>query len=363
MKIQYPCLELNITKLQENIEIVKGQCQEQGVEICAVVKGINALISACRVYEQVGVRFLASSRIEHMKSIKEADLKTPTACIRIPMISEVEDLVQWCDCSLESELIVLRRIDEAAGKIDKVHQVILMFDLGDLREGISNMKEMIETAKFVEAAEHLELLGTGVNLGCYGSIVTTVDKMDELVAKTETVESAIGRKLRYICGGSTQAMAHIWKHEMPQRVNLLRIGELILHARGMADYYGSWDLSYLHQDVFTLKAEVVEVKEKPSYPVGVLGRDAFGKIQTYVDRGLHRRAILAVGKTDYGSCDTLYIRRDDIKVLGASSDHTLIEVEDAREQVKVGDIIEFGIRYVSGLYLTGSSNVKMTTVE
>ncbi len=360
MNNRYPCLELNTTKLRENIKIVKKQCEEQGVEICAVVKGINGLIPACREYEKAGVRFLASSRMEHLRAIKEAGIQTPTACIRIPMLSEVEDLVDWCDCSLESELAVLKQIEVAAEKRNKVHQVILMFDLGDLREGIWDLEEMIETARYVEDAKHLELLGTGVNLGCYGSIVTTVDKMNELIEKTEKVEAVIGRRLRYICGGSTQAMAHIWKKEMPERINLLRIGELILHARGMADYYGSWDLSYLHQDVFTLKAEVVEVKTKPSHPVGILGKDAFGQTQTYVDRGMHKRAILAVGKADYGSCGDLYIRRDDIKVLGASGDHTLLDVEDARQEVRVGDIIEFGIRYSSGIYLTSSTNVHMT---
>lgn len=363
MSSLYPYLELNTSKLRENIEIVKRQCDEQGVEICAVVKGINGLIPACREYEKAGVRFIASSRMEHLKGIKEAGIKTPTACVRIPMMTEIPELVQYCDCSLQSELEVLKLVNEEAGRTGKKHQVILMFDLGDLREGIWEMEEMLLAAGFAEQAENLELIGTGVNLGCYGSIVTTVDKMNELVEKTEKVEAAIGRRLPYICGGSTQAMAHIWKKEMPKRINLLRIGELPLHARGMSDFYGSWDLSYLHQDVFTLKAQVVEVKTKPSHPVGVLGRDSFGKTQTYPDRGMHKRAVLAIGKADYGSWEDLYIRRTDIKVLGASGDHTLLDVEDATEEVKVGDVIEFGIRYSSGIYLTSSTNVKITTVE
>ncbi len=360
---QYPCLELNTTKLRENIDIVKKQCSEQGVEICAVVKGINGLIPACREYEKAGVSFLASSRMEHLQGIKEAGIQTPTMCVRIPMLSEVEELVTWCDSSLQSEMTVLKQVNDAAGKQGKTHQVILMFDLGDLREGIWALDEMMETAKFVEAAKHLELIGTGVNLGCYGSIVTTVEKMNELVEKTEKVEAEIGRQLRYICGGSTQAMAHIWKKEMPQRINLLRIGELPIHARGMSDFYGSWDLRYLHQDVFTLKAEVVEVKTKPSHPVGVLGKDSFGKTQTYTDRGMHKRAVLAIGKADYGSYEDIYICRSDLKVLGASGDHTLLDVEDAEKEVRVGDIIEFGIRYSSGIYLTSSTNVKMTTTN
>ena len=41
-----------------------------------------------------------------------------------------------------------------------------------------------------------------------------------------------------------------------------------------------------------------------------------------------------------------------IEVLGASSDHTIIDVEDAERDYKVGDTMTFDICYATIVYLT-----------
>ena len=54
----------------------------------------------------------------------------------------------------------------------------------------------------------------------------------------------------------------------------------------------------LHQDCFELAAELIEVKNKPSYPIGIMGMDSFGRVPEIKDRGLMKRGILAIGKQD-----------------------------------------------------------------
>ena len=121
-------------------------------------------------------------------------------------------------------------------------------------------------------------------------------------------------------------------------------------------------MSELYQDVFRLKAEVIEVKTKPSYPVGTIAIDAFGHTPTYVDRGMRRRALLAVGKVDYGDPCELIPMEEGIEVLGASSDHTIIDVEDAERDYKVGDTMTFDICYATIVYLTNCRNVRIEFV-
>ena len=75
---------------------------------------------------------------------------------------------------------------------------------------------------------------------------------------------------------------------LPARVNHLRIGEFAL----LGGIYGCYP-DFLRRDVFTLRMEVVECKPKPSYPVGELTVDAFGKTREYTDRGIRRRALCA----------------------------------------------------------------------
>ena len=121
-------------------------------------------------------------------------------------------------------------------------------------------------------------------------------------------------------------------------------------------------MSDLYQDIFRLKAEVIEVKDKPSYPVGTIAIDAFGHTPTYVDRGIRRRALLAMGKVDYGDPAELLPMDKGIEVLGASSDHTIIDVEDAERDYKVGDIMTFDICYATVVYLTNCRNVHIAFV-
>jgi len=140
--------------------------------------------------------------------------------------------------------------------------------------------------------------------------------------------------------------------KMPQRINMLRIGEFALLG-GINDCFPT----DINRDVFTLRAEVVECRDKPSYPIGQLAVDAFGRVGHYEDRGVRRRAIVAVGRVDYGDYADISPRLDGIEILGASSDHTILDVEAVKDQISVGDVLEFDVRYGALVHLTQSKSV------
>ena len=107
---------------------------------------------------------------------------------------------------------------------------------------------------------------------------------------------------------------------------------------------------------------MVECRKKRSYPIGQLTVDAFGHVGHFEDRGIHSRALLGIGRVDYGDCFDLFPRWKGVKVLGASSDHTILDVEEADPPVKVGDIMEFDVNYGSLVNLTNSPGVFLTSV-
>ena len=137
----------------------------------------------------------------------------------------------------------------------------------------------------------------------------------------------------------------------------MRIGENILTAQDIADSWGIHDADYLRDDVFRLEAEVVEVKEKPTYPQGELGADAFGRKPVYEDRGLRLRAILALGRADVGDMETLRPTMPGVTVVGGSSDHCILDVTDAPQPVQVGDVLSFRLCYSHVLYATQRDDV------
>ncbi len=358
----YPRIEINLKYLTENVATVVKQCAEMGIKVAGVMKGTTGIIECSKCFEDGGVCLIASSRLEQLEDAINAGIKLPTLLLRVPMPSEIPEVIRLADVSLNSELSVLAALNEEAGKQGKKHKVIIMADLGDLREGFWDKDEMVEVATKVEnEMDNLILGGVGTNLGCYGSIAATADKLDELVEIAERIEAKIARELEYISGGATTSLPRVFDGDMPKRINLLRVGEGILLARDLDIFYG-YDMSAMHQDVYTMKAEVIEVKQKPSHPVGTITIDAFGHTPVYTDRGMRKRALLGIGKVDYGSIDEIFPKDKGIEVIGASSDHTILDIEDAERDIKVGDILSFGINYASIVYLTNCRNVQVVFV-
>ena len=362
MKERYPRLEINLAHLKHNVAKVVEKCGSYGIQVAGVIKGATGLVEVAKQFDQGGASFIASSRLEQIEDAKNAGIKKPMMLIRVPMLSEVSDVVRLADVSLNSELEVVKALNAEALKQGKIHKVIVMADMGDLREGYWDKDEMADVCEYIEKElSNIQLMGIGTNVGCYGSISPTVETLNDLVEIAEHIEERLERKLEYISGGATSSLMRVWDGNIPERINLLRIGEGILLARDLDVFYG-YDMSELYQDVFRLKAEVIEVKDKPSHPVGTIAVDAFGHTPTYVDRGMRRRALLAMGKVDYGDPSELLPLEKGIEVLGASSDHTIIDVENAEKDWKVGDIMEFDICYATIVYLTNCRNVNIAYV-
>ncbi|MCI7145236.1 MAG: alanine racemase [Clostridiales bacterium] len=358
----HPRLVIDLFKLKNNINKVQNRCRDCGVEIAGVIKGCTGLIPCVEQFAKAGCRWIASSRLEQLARVRNSGIQTDLMMIRVPGLSEAEDVVRICDYSLNSELVVLEELNRQAREQDKLHKVILMADIGDLREGFWDKEEMLRVAMMVEKdMKNLELAGVGTNVGCYGSVVATSEKLQELVDIAEDIENHIGRELEIISGGATTSLMRVWDGDLPERINMLRVGEGILLARDLKEYFG-YDMDELFSDVFTLRAEVIEVKDKPSHPVGEIGIDAFGHQMEYEDRGIRRRALLALGKVDFGgSIDELLPRMDGIEILGASSDHTILDIQDLVDRggdLKVGDVVEFDLNYATMVYLTNSDNIE-----
>lgn len=354
---QYPCLTCDLGRLSENLKVLTERCEDAGIAIAGVVKGVSAQEEIVRAFEKSNVKFIATSRVDQLRAIRRMGfVKKPLMYIRTPMLSELSDVVELSEISLESDLTVLRALNEEAGKLGRRHEVILMIDLGDLREGFWDQEEALEAAREVEfSLKNLRLAGVGVNLSCYGSVNPNTHNMQQLVDFAEEVERAIGRKLDYVSGGASTSLYLAMNGTMPDRVNLLRVGDMFF--RGKTDNFTP---GFLREDVFTVKAEVIECRDKPTYPVGELNVNAFGEVGHYEDHGIRRRAIVAIGRADYGNCFDLEPYMEGVTVVGASSDHTILDVEAVKDRVHVGDVLKFGIKtYGPFVYLTNTESVRI----
>lgn len=336
--MQYPALIIEKDKVKHNAKLLTEKLAAHNIKAAGVTKVFSAIPEVAEAMVDGGVYALADSRIENFKKLQ--GIKMPKMLLRIPMQSQAEDVVEYTDISLNSELETVKLLSKAAKERNKVHQIILMVDLGDLREGVWHEKAVELTGELVKL-ENIKLVGIGTNLTCYGGVIPTKVNLGLLVSIGEEIENKYGIKLDIISGGNSSSLHLIENNEIPKRVNQLRLGESIV--LGLETAYGQ-RIEGTYRDAFTFSAEIVELKEKPSIPVGEIGMDAFGQKPVFQDKGNMLRAIVAAGRQDIKP-EGLTPRDSGIEVIGASSDHMILDITHAEGKYKVGDIIEFDVNY------------------
>jgi predicted amino acid racemase len=334
----YPRLEVHLHKIYHNAKILVERCIDQGIGIAAVTKVFCGRPEIAKVMVDAGVEMLADSRIQNIKKLQA--LPIPKLLLRIPMLSEIEEVVQYADISLNSEIEVMRKLSEVAIQKQKIHKVILMIDLGDLREGIW-IDEVTSTVKEIIALKGVQLIGIGSNFGCYGGTIPEKKTLEKLANIKYKIETDYDIPIDIVSGGNSFSLHLLWEGNMPKEINQLRLGVPILLGR--EDVYNK-TIQGLYDDAFRLFVEIIEIKEKPSIPIGKRGVDGFGNIPTFVDRGIRKRAIAAIGRQDI-QLDGIQPTDEKILILGASSDHLILDVTESCKTFKVGDRVELKMDY------------------
>lgn len=352
----YPRIEISKSKLMHNSKVMYDLFTPKRVTLMGVTKCFCAIPDAAQAMVDGGITMLADSRIRNLKKLQNIPVKK--VLLRLPMHEELNEVVKYSDYSLNSELSTLKHLGEAAISMGKVHNVIIMVDLGDLREGVwaDNIDVFVSQAVKIDG---IEIKGFGVNLSCFGGVIPDENNLGRLVEISEKMSSKYNLDIEIISGGNSSSVYLMNEGRFPSGINNLRLGEILLLGRETA--YGR-SVTNMHRDVFTLKGQIIELKDKPSVPIGNIGMDAFGNIPSYEDRGIIKRAILAMGRQDINP-DGLFPIDSNIEVLGSSSDHTIIDVTNSNIEYQVGDIVDFHMDYGCILRACTSEYVEKVVVE
>ena len=358
MDRKFPRIVIDRDKLRNNCTQIVKHCEARGIAVAGVIKGAGGLPEIARLYRSCGAAQLATSRLEQMELWRREGIPGPYMLLRVPGLSELPEVARLADYSLQSDATTLDALNSVCAEQGVTHRVIIMADLGDLREGFWDKTEMVEVCCHVEQGlDHLHLAGVGVNLGCYGAVKPTPENMEQLVDIARAVEARIGRRLEIVSGGATSSYTLVHWGTMPQGINHLRIGETALLAKDLQVDWGISDMDYLLRGTMRLEAEIVELRKKPTHPVGETVIDAFGNRPTFVDRGMRLRALAAFGRADVGQVETLLCREPGMTVIGGSSDHCILDVEDCPRALRVGDVVSFDLSYSHMLYATGRTDI------
>jgi predicted amino acid racemase len=332
-----PRIEIDLEKISHNAKTLRELYASKSIGIIGVTKVVCGDPAVAEVLVKTGIDTLADSRIINIVRMRQAGIQAQFVLLRTPAPSQAESAVKYADISLNSEISVIKKLSMCAVENNVTHKIILMVELGDLREGL--MPAVLgETVELVNSQKGIILAGIGTNLACFGGVKPDKEKIEHLSSLAGDIEDKFGMTLEFVSGGNSANYDWFMSTEDMGRINNLRLGESI-YLGGETLYRKP--IPGLFTDAFKLVAEVIESKVKPSKPYGDICQDAFGNVPEFPDRGQIRRVILGIGLQDVlvaGLAPCM-----DIDILGASSDHIII---DAKEMdLKVGDEVEFNLNY------------------
>lgn len=299
---------------------------------------------------------VADSRLSGLKTVKQINPEITTMLIKPPSKYQIANVIKYADISLNTSLKMIKALNEEAYKAQKIHRIIIMIELGELREGI--LKE--NTVKFysqVTQLPNIEVLGIGTNLGCMYGVEPDHDKLMQLSLYKKIIDLKFGIDIPVISGGSSITLPLLREGVVPQSINHFRVGEAAFLGTSPFDGKRFGDL---HENAFTLLANIIEIEKKPAKPDGNIGNGNIGHVNTKIEESdeHHYRAIVDFGVLDVNPETDVVPVDSEIKFIGTTSDMTVFDLGLNRKNLKVGDTIEFQPNYMGVARLMLSKYVK-----
>lgn len=332
-----PRLEIDLEKIFHNAHTLVERLAGRGISVTGVTKATLGSTQIAATLLRAGVGALGDSRIENIEAMRLGLPSAAMTLIRSPMLSQAERVVRSVDLSYNSELVVIRQLSLAAQRANRNHGVILMVELGDLREGIMPA-DLMDCVGETLHLPNIDFKGIGTNLACRSGVSPDARNMAVLSELAELIEATFDQSVKTVSGGNSANLQWALSAANVGRINDLRLGEAIL--LGCETLYRQ-PLDGLHIDAIRLVGEVIEAKVKPSLPSGQIAQNAFGETPVVSDRGQVTQAILALGRQDTDP-DGLQPPAG-INVMGGSSDHLILESEG--DDLLVGTEVTFQLNY------------------
>ena len=350
-------LKLYRQKLTENFIFLDSLFKERNIDWGVVTKLLCGNIIYIKELIDLGVMEMHDSRISNLKKIKKLNPNIQTVYIKPPSKLNIQKIVKYADVSFNTEIYTIKLLSEEAICQNKIHKIIIMIEMGDLREGVLG-EELMTFYEQVFSLPNIEIRGIGTNLNCLSGVMPTQDKLIQLSLYKQLIEAKFNVKIPWVSGGTSVAVPLILKNVRPMAINHFRIGEALFFGK---DLFTNETIEGMHNDVFKLFAEIIEITEKSNIPSGELGENVAGntfEIEKNADLSeTSLRAILDFGLLDM---QPQYLAPTDksITIIDSSSDMTVIDISNSNNHYKVGDLVSFDLQYMGALYLLNSEYIE-----
>jgi ornithine racemase len=354
-------INLNRTKLRENYLYLDDLFSKNNIKWAVVTKLLCGNRDYINEVIQLGVRQICDSRVTNLKVVKSLAPDVETVYIKPPAKRSIPNIVEFADISFNTELDTIRMLSAEAVRQTKVHKVIIMVELGELREGVMR-DDLMTFYSGVFQLPNIEVIGIGSNLSCLYGVLPNEDKLIQLSLYKQLIEARFNVSIPYVTGGSSVTIPMLLQNQLPSGINHFRVGDTLFLA---SDVYNNTVFPFIHSDVLRLFAEIIEISKKPMTPSGALGHNVEGHTYdfSHVDPDVTSyRALVDIGILDV---EVSHITPVDasLEIVGASSDMVVIDMHENPRQYKVGQLVEFKLDYMGALRLLNSRYIEKFIID
>lgn len=349
-------IELDSKKMEHNYKFLDNLFKKKGINWAIVTK----LFCGDKLYlstlNKLGVEQVCDSRVSNLKAFKSINDNVETIYIKPPSKEIISEVVKFSDISMNTQFTTIKLLSDEAIKQDVTHKIIIMIEMGELREGVVR-DEFISFYKKVFTLPNIEVVGIGASFSCLYGVLPTEDKLIQLCLYSQLIKEKFKKEIPYISGGSSVVLPLILKDQVPKGINHFRIGESLFLG---TDVYNDKHIEGMEKNVFKLYTQIIELTEKPMIPSGEIGSNVEGKSFDFKENEIRKssyRAIIDLGLLDVDEKHIWPLDKS-IEFVGASSDMLVVDLERNENNYKVGDFLEFNMDYMGILRILNSQYIE-----
>lgn len=349
-------LTINTKKIIENIQKLNLYLSENNIQWTLVTKmlcGYKEVLEKIITDKSIkDVHSIGDSRISNLKTIKEISPKIVTMYLKPPTLNQVKNVIKYSDISLNSSFKTIEELNTEAEKQGKKHRIIVMIEMGELREGILR-EDILVFYERIFKLKNIETIGLGTNLGCMYGVEPTYDKLIQLSLYTRLIEARFNKKLELISGGSSITLPLISKGKVPKGINHFRIGEAALLGLSPLNNKKFKNLS---TSAIEFTGDILELNKKEIEPDGIIGEGNVGHTSDLVfDKDIKKtyRCIVDFGQLDV-DVNNLLLKDKKLQLVGTTSDMTVYDLGKEKGKYNVGSQVHYMVNYTSTTRLMNS---------
>jgi ornithine racemase len=354
-------LKLYKDKLKHNYQFLNKIFKDKNIEWGIVSKVLCGHKEYLSQLIDLGIHEIHDSRISNLVTVKKLNPEVQTVYIKPPAKRSIPKVVRYADVSFNTELATIKMISEEAVKQNKIHKIIIMIEMGDLREGVMG-EDLVEFYEKIFKQPGISVVGLGTNLNCLHGVIPNPDKLIQISLYKQIIEAKFNRRIPWVSGGTSVVFPLLLNRQLPSGINHFRMGETLFFGNNLLT---NENIDGMETGVFELFTEIIELAEKPAVPIGEMGQNVMGET-TEVDEELYgettTRAIIDIGQLDIDP-KFLMPRDKDVEIVGASSDMLVLDIGDNKHGYKVGDLIAFKLEYMGVLGIMNSNYITKLVVD